>query len=172
LPLLYDLSDKKSKYESKEHSLTLEVPYLKYWNNVVINAPYVSKNISHELVSLFNKASNYINNPDKYPKSKYAKKVLSVKKGFISKMDTYKIGMASLELGAGRKTKSDIIDHKAGIIFRKKFGDFIERGELICELCSDSKTKIKIAEEMMLGAIQFSKIKSSKPKLVKKIISY
>lgn len=125
-----------------------------------------------EIVELQGGKLNYIINLDKYPKSKYVQKVLSVKKGFISKMDTYKIGMASLELGAGRKTKGDKIDHKAGIIFHKKIGDFIERGELICELCSDSRSRIKIAEEMMLDAIQFSKIKPSKPKLIKRIISY
>jgi pyrimidine-nucleoside phosphorylase len=73
-------------------------------------------------------------------------------------------------LGAGRKTKDDVIDHKAGIILNKRIGDFAERGELICELYSDSKSKVKLAEELMLDAIQFSKAKPSIPKLVKKII--
>ncbi len=123
-----------------------------------------------EIVELQGGKIYYINNTAKYPKSKYVKKVHSVKNGFISKMNTFKIGMASLELGAGRKTKNDVIDHKAGIILNKKIGDFVDRGEFICELHSDSKSKIKIAERMMLDSIQFSKTKPSKLKLVKRII--
>lgn len=112
----------------------------------------------------------FLKNLDEYPKSKHVKKVRCTKGGFIEKMDTYHIGMASLELGAGRKTKNDVIDHKAGIILNKKIGNFVAKGESICELFSDSKAKIRIAEQMILDAIQFSKTKPSAPKLIKKII--
>jgi pyrimidine-nucleoside phosphorylase len=77
--------------------------------------------------------------------------------------------MASLELGAGRKAKSDPIDYKAGIILYKKIGDFANKGDVICELHSDSKNNIHLAEEMIIDSIFFSKIKPSIPKLIKKI---
>ncbi|NNL20426.1 MAG: thymidine phosphorylase [Ignavibacteriaceae bacterium] len=123
-----------------------------------------------EIIELQGGKINYINSPYKYPKSKYAKKVRSIKKGFIGEMDTYKIGMASLELGAGRKTIDDVIDYKAGIILNKKIGDSVEHGELLCELRADSRAKIKVAEKMILDAMHFSKTKPSKHKLIKKII--
>ena len=85
-------------------------------------------------------------------------------------MDTYHIGMASLELGAGRKTKSDIINHKAGIIFHKKIGDYVKKEEVMCELHSDSKVKIKTAEQIVMKSIQCSKTKPPIPKLIKRII--
>jgi pyrimidine-nucleoside phosphorylase len=113
---------------------------------------------------------NYIINPVKYPKSKFVKKVRSVLNGFIKEMNTYQIGMASLELGAGRRTKEDKIDHKAGIILYKKIGDYTKTGEVICELHSDSRTKIKSAEQMIIDSISLSKIKPSLPKLIKKVI--
>jgi pyrimidine-nucleoside phosphorylase len=113
---------------------------------------------------------HYIYNPDKYPKSKFVKRVYTFKKGFIENIDTYNIGMASLELGAGRKTKTDVLDYKAGIVLHKKLGDFVNKGESICELFSDSRTKIKTAEQMIIDSIQFSRIKPSVPKLIKKII--
>jgi thymidine phosphorylase len=112
----------------------------------------------------------FLKNPDEYPKSKHVKKVRCAKGGFIEKMSTYQIGMASLELGAGRKTKSDIIDHTAGIIFHKKIGDYVNNKEVICELHSDSKAKIKIAEQVIMESIQCSKTKPPTPKLIKKII--
>ena len=94
----------------------------------------------------------------------------SAKSGFVKEIDTYQIGIASLELGAGRKTKEDKIDFKAGIILNKKIGDYIKRDDIICELFSDSQTKIKTAEEMILNSINFSKTKPQIPKLIKQVI--
>ncbi|MCU0364300.1 MAG: thymidine phosphorylase, partial [Ignavibacteriaceae bacterium] len=113
---------------------------------------------------------NYIINPDKYPRSKFVRKVPSQKNGYVSEMNTYRIGMASLELGAGRMTKDDKIDPKGGIIFYKKIGDYAKSGEVICELHSDSKTKIKSSEQMILESIKFSIAKPTLPKLIKKVI--
>jgi pyrimidine-nucleoside phosphorylase len=123
-----------------------------------------------EIVELQGGDINYINSSDKFPKPKYSIKILSVKNGFIDEMNTYQIGMASLELGAGRRTKDDIIDHKAGIVLYKKIGDSVVKGDLICELFSDSRNKIKYAENMIIESLQFSKTKPSIPKLIKKVI--
>ena len=123
-----------------------------------------------EIVELQKGNVNYIINPDKYPKSKFVRKVLSQKNGYVSEMNTYQIGMASLELGAGRMTKDDKIDPKAGIIFYKKIGDYAKTDEVICELHSDSKTKIKFSERMILESIKFSIAKPTLPKLIKKVI--
>lgn len=123
-----------------------------------------------EIVELQGGNTDYINYPERYPKPKYSKKLHSTKNGFIKEMNTYQIGMASLELGAGRRTKDDRIDHKAGIIFHKKVGDPVEERDLICELYSDSKTRIETAEKMLIETIQFSKEKQKVPKLIKKII--
>lgn len=123
-----------------------------------------------EIVEMQGGNSDYILKPELYPKSKHIKKVSSYSSGYINEMNTYQIGMASLELGAGRKTKTDTIDYKAGIIFFKKIGDFVNKGEAICELHSDIKNNIKSAEEMITNSISFSKTKPTPPKLIKKII--
>lgn len=123
-----------------------------------------------EIVELQGGDTIYFNHPDRYPKSRYKSTVKSTKSGFIQKINNYNIGMASLELGAGRKTKEDKIDPKAGIIFYVKIGDLVNKGEKICDLYSDSKTKIKIAEALINDSILFSKSKVSSPKLIKKII--
>ncbi len=93
-----------------------------------------------------------------------------MKSGYVNKIDTYKIGMASLELGAGRKTKEDKIDSMAGIIFKIKIGQKINTYDEIAVLFSNEKSKIKIAEKMILESISISKNKTSKPKLIKKIL--
>ena len=78
--------------------------------------------------------------------------------------------MAALELGADRMTKEDIIDHKAGIIFRKKIGDECKKGDVIAELYSDSKIKLAAGKERLLRAVEYSDKKIKGPKLIKKVI--
>lgn len=123
-----------------------------------------------EIVELQGGEISYINSPDIYLKPEYSKKIHSRKNGFIKEMNTYRIGMASLELGAGRKIKDDIIDYKAGIVLYKKIGNSVGKDELICELYSDSKDKINSAEQMIVEALKFSRTKPKIPKLIKKII--
>ncbi len=123
-----------------------------------------------EIVELQGGNITYINNPDKYKRPKYQKNILSTKSGFIKEMNTYQIGMASLELGSGRRTKEDKINHKAGIVLYKKIGDYLNKNDILCELHSDSNSKIKVAEQMIVESIKFSKTKPDVPKLIKKVI--
>jgi thymidine phosphorylase len=123
-----------------------------------------------EIVELQGGDINYLINPDRYPKSKFVKKVRSLKNGYLKEINTYKVGMTSLELGAGRMTKEDRIDPKAGIILCKKIGDYTETSEVICELHSDYRTKIKSAEQLIIESIKLSNTKPTLLKLIKKVI--
>ena len=123
-----------------------------------------------EIVSHQGGSTKYLLNPDKYPKSKFIKKIKVNKSGYIKSIDNYQIGMAALELGAGRKTMTDKIDPKAGIIFNIKIGDKIKKGAIIAEVHSNSTLKIDIAKNMILNSIKYSNKKVIRPKLIKKII--
>jgi len=123
-----------------------------------------------QMVKLQGGNIKFILNPDKYPKSKFIRKIKAEKSGYIKIIDNYQIGMAALELGAGRKTKTDKIDPKAGIVFKIKLGGKIKKGGVVAELHSQSMDKINTAKEIILNAITFSKQKTTKPKLIKRII--
>jgi len=112
-----------------------------------------------------------IQNLDKYPKSKIVENVYSKKSGYISEIDTFGIGMAALELGAGRMKKDDKIEPKAGIIFYPKIGDKIKKGELIGELRCESAKKVAFVKEMLYNTLSYKTTKASKPKLIKRIIA-
>lgn len=66
--------------------------------------------------------------------SPYTKDIVSTKKGHIIDMDAYRFGKLSLELGGGRKTKEDKIDPKVGIVLKKKIGDDVKVGDVLCTL--------------------------------------
>ena len=71
----------------------------------------------------------------------------------ISRVDAELIGRASLELGAGRVTKEDIIDLKAGIVFEKTVGDRVEKGDVIATLYSADMAKAESAAEIVNEAL-------------------
>lgn len=110
-------------------------------------------------------------NPDNYPKSKFTFELKSNKKCYLKEIDTYQVGMAALELGAGRLKKEDKIDFKAGIKFYPKIGEEIKKGEVIFELFSDSQEKIDKAKLRMINALTLSETKTNKKQLIKKLIS-
>lgn len=123
-----------------------------------------------EIVKLQGGNEFYILNPEKYPRTKYSEKIISTKTGYLKKVDTFNIGMASLELGAGRRTKEDFIDPKAGIIFHPKIGDRIKKGSVVAELYSDDKIKIETAKKLVEDSLILSTKKVNKIKLIKKIL--
>ena len=60
--------------------------------------------------------------------------ILSTKSGHVIDMDAYRFGKLSLDLGGGRKTKEDSIDPKVGIVLKKKIGDDVKVGDVLCTL--------------------------------------
>ena len=49
--------------------------------------------------------------------------------GIVTRADAYEIGLASVELGAGRRTIEDDVDPAVGIVLRAKRGDTVRAGE-------------------------------------------
>jgi pyrimidine-nucleoside phosphorylase len=124
-----------------------------------------------EIVKSQNGKTAFILHPEKYPKPKYKEVIKSTTAGYLSEVNTYEIGMAAIDLGAGRKTKDDKIDPKAGIIFNYMLSDTINKGVALAELYSDSKVGIDAAKKRIESAIKISKSKPQKLKLIKTIIN-
>ncbi len=76
--------------------------------------------------------------------------------GFIRKMQAEKIGLAAMELGAGRKVITDTIDFEAGIYLHVKPGSKISNGDVLATLYTNNETKLKHAEEIFLSGIQIA----------------
>lgn len=123
-----------------------------------------------EIVKLQGGDIKYLLQPELYPESRYHKKIHAPAKGFLTAVDTYQIGIASLELGAGRLTKEDKIDPKAGIIFYPKTGTPIKKGEVIAEIFTDLHNKIEPVTNRLLEAIQISGKKPRGNELIKETL--
>lgn len=114
--------------------------------------------------------TSFITNPEKAPVSKYRQSVVAGKAGYVSEIDTFELGMAAIELGAGRARKEDTIDFKAGIVFKKMIGDTVKKGEEIAIIETDRKAAIESVEKRILNAVAIGKEKVKRPKLIKKTL--
>lgn len=92
------------------------------------------------------------------------------KDGFISKMDAEKVGSICVNLGGGRKTKDDEIDHTAGIILIKKTGDKAEKGEVLAKLYTNNENAIPTAEKVFLDAVEINGEKPTEQKLIYEVV--
>ena len=101
-----------------------------------------------------------------FAKAKYSYAVKSTARGYICKVDTEAYGLASLALGAGRNTMEDKIDYSAGIILKRKTGDFVDAGEEIATLYANDKSKFAAAEKLLLAATQIQEKKPQNEPLV------
>lgn len=75
--------------------------------------------------------------------------------GFLQSLNTEQCGIASVALGAGREKKEDAIDYSAGILLKKKPGDFVHAGDVLAEFHAASETLCRDAEEIFQNALQY-----------------
>lgn len=111
---------------------------------------------------------SYIKDYNSFPKAKNIIPFKALKAGYIEAMDTEKIGIAAMVLGAGRERKDDIIDFTVGLDFKKKIGDYVKKGDVICYLHAN----LKGADESLKLLEEAIKIGNKKEKhiLIKEVI--
>ncbi len=114
--------------------------------------------------------SAWIENPELFPKAKYSLDILADYNGYIEKIDTEAVGIASVILGAGRETKEDIIDMSAGIILQKKTGEKIKQGDVLATLYTCKEDTLSNAEKKFLSAFTFSENEPEKQPLIYEIL--
>lgn len=112
----------------------------------------------------------YVEHPEFFERDAFEGEVLAAEDGFLSGMDTEKIGVAAGLLGAGRETKDSVIDMSAGIYLKKKIGDTVKKGEPIAICYAGTKEKLNRGMAMFESSIRYSKEASRIPKLIVDII--
>jgi pyrimidine-nucleoside phosphorylase len=92
-----------------------------------------------------------------YDKAKYDMQIKSDQEGFISSMNSQRIGLAEMLSGAGRAKKEDTIDYSAGIVFYKKTNDYVKKGETIAKVLYNNSKNIDKAAVIIKDSYTISK---------------
>ncbi len=99
-----------------------------------------------------------IDHPEKLPTADQHVEVKADIEGYVSGFDAEKVGIAAMLLGAGRQKKGDAIDYAAGITLKKKLGDYVNVGDVLCVLHTNKSDSENLeSEKMVRSAFEFSK---------------
>ncbi len=114
--------------------------------------------------------TDFIKQPDLLKAADYCYAVVARESGYISRVNTEKIGVAAGLLGAGRAKKEDKIDFAAGIELQKTLGDRVEKGDIIAILYANEEKLFEASAEVFEAALEYSPAKTKASPLVYKII--
>jgi pyrimidine-nucleoside phosphorylase len=90
------------------------------------------------------------------PKAPFVREVFAPRGGFVSRLAALPVGIAALDLGAGRREKDDPIDHAVGIVCTKKRGDAVDEGEALAEIHANDEQSANAAADAVLAAYEIS----------------
>ena len=104
------------------------------------------------------------------PKAQTKLEVKSFKSGYLSQVATNRIGEAAKLLGAGREKKTDVIDPAVGIIVKKRIGDAVEVGDVLCQVFANPASDADGALHLLNGAFTVSAEKPEIPPLIEYVV--
>jgi pyrimidine-nucleoside phosphorylase len=109
-----------------------------------------------------------IDSPDRLTQSRYQTVVRAEKDGYIHVIDAEQIGIAAMQLGAGRETKESIIDLSVGVVLKKKVGDLVCKGDSLAILHMNRQEFHEVIEKVA-NAFVIQPQKVERPTLVKAV---
>ncbi|HPC36093.1 MAG TPA: thymidine phosphorylase [Candidatus Marinimicrobia bacterium] len=109
--------------------------------------------------------TSYIEHPEKYKPAAYQAPVLATESGWVKSIDTKRIGMCAVTLGAGRLSLNSVIRPEVGLTINKKIGDYVEVGESLVTVHASSRKSFEEVQSALHKAYHFSKTPVTPPPL-------
>ncbi len=101
------------------------------------------------------------------PWAKFRLVTASRREGYVQSIDTRKIGLAVMELGAGREKLDGPIDPGVGLLIKKKVGDSVEKNDALAVIYANNLKKARRASQDIREAYE---IGNKKVRSLKKIL--
>ncbi|HEY5677721.1 MAG TPA: thymidine phosphorylase, partial [Myxococcales bacterium] len=90
--------------------------------------------------------------PRRLPQPRCVREVRAAGSGALA-LDAELVGLAAVELGAGRSRKEDAVDPAAGLLLRKRPGEDVRAGEVLAELHAASEERLDAGEARFRAAV-------------------
>ncbi len=91
---------------------------------------------------------------DALPRAPVVREVLAPRSGVVTRLSALEIGVASVELGGGRRTTDQAIDHAVGVVCSAKRGQTVEAGQVLADVHARDDESAARALESVLGAYE------------------
>jgi pyrimidine-nucleoside phosphorylase len=115
--------------------------------------------------------TRFIDDPDALEPAPVQRALLARTEGWIERIDAEAIGLASVEVGAGRKVKTDSIDHRVGFVLHAKIGDHVAQGAKLATIHAASEESADGIEPAVRAAFTISSHEVRPPSVVMEVIS-
>jgi pyrimidine-nucleoside phosphorylase len=106
----------------------------------------------------------------KLPSAPLVAELPSPQSGYVAGVDAEALAWAAVELGAGRATKEDQIDHAVGIVVHAKIGDLVRAGEPLAVVHCRERRQLEPLGDRLLAAFSWSQLPVITPPLVREMI--
>ena len=97
-----------------------------------------------------------VDDPRRLPRPSAVREVRLDRGGVLAVLDAEQVGLAAVELGAGRSRKEDRVDPAAGVLLRKRRGDEVRAGEVLAELHASDRARLDAGEARLRAAVVLS----------------
>jgi pyrimidine-nucleoside phosphorylase len=95
-----------------------------------------------------------LDDPMRLPQPKLIREVRAQRSGVLTALDAGLVGLAAVDLGAGRGRKEDQVDHAAGLLLLKRVGDAVKTGDVLAELHAATEDRLDAGELRLLQAVE------------------
>jgi pyrimidine-nucleoside phosphorylase len=92
--------------------------------------------------------------PSRLPQPKLQRELRAEQSGVIESLHAEEVGLAAVELGAGRHRKEDRVDPAAGLLVLKHVGEEVRAGDVVAELHGATEARLDAGERRYRGALQ------------------
>lgn len=115
--------------------------------------------------------TSFIDDPSLLPEAPVKRELCATESGWLAGITAEIVGYASVEIGAGRKKKSDKIDHSVGFVFHVKTGDRIKQGTPLVTIHAATEADAAKIEPELRSAFVLSDVPVEQPPVVIDVVS-
>ena len=98
--------------------------------------------------------TDYLLHPENGPHAPIVRPLAAPSAGRVGRIDAFKVGLASVVLGAGRSRKEDAVLPGVGIQILKSAGEVVSRGDELCLVRGETEEKVQEALRLLAPAWQ------------------
>ncbi len=100
------------------------------------------------------------------PACRHREELVAPQAGTVARIDSFEVGMAAIDTGAGRRRKEDAVAYGGGFVFHANVGDKVKKGQSLLTIHSDSGELLPAVRERLTAAIRIEAGPVAKPKMV------
>lgn len=111
-----------------------------------------------------------IENPELLPQSKFKTEIKSEESGNVKVLHSERLGVLAMQLGAGRETKEQDVNHAVGLELACKRGYKVNKGDTICIVYHDEELKPQWVDELY-HAFELTNEEVAPQPIIEKVLS-